>query len=134
MSESRSEHQILYYAGMPILRLDVCSESEAILTCIVMESLSLVQEWDVDFLAGDGIYRVLLSHHELLTELILNRDPGVLYRFMVTSLSPFTSTMTTNTPADLSGARVSCSNRSRYPLSSAVMTTLALPGKNTNLN
>ena len=96
-----------------------------------MESLSL--EWDIDFLAGDDINRVFLSHDEEHRE--LTRVPtGVVYRFMATSSRfQIMSTMTTNTSTDLSGARVSCSGRSRHPQSSAVMTTLDLPGKSTKI-
>ena len=110
--------------GKPILRLDVCSESEAIFTCVVMES---ILEWDIDFLTGSDIDGVLFPSPGELTP---HRSSGVVYRFMVTSSSPFTSTMTTNTPADLSGARVSCFNSRQ---SSAEGTTLILPRKNTKL-
>jgi hypothetical protein len=125
---------------MPILRLDVCSESEAIFTCVVMES-KLIMSWDIDFqdVADDNINRVLFIRGEGPTELtfIHNRglQVGVEYRFMVTSLSPFTSTMTTNTSTDLSGAIVSCSDGpSRHPQSIMGMNTLALPGNNTKLS
>jgi hypothetical protein len=95
--------------------------------------------WDIYFqdIADDNINRVLFIRGEGPTELtfIHNRGLGVEYRFMVTSLSPFTSTMTTNTSTDLSGARVSCSDRpSRHPQSIMDMTTLALSGKNTKLS
>ena len=49
----------LYYVpqiGIPLLRLDVCSESEVTFTCIVNESDFL--HWEVDFLSGGEIDRV----------------------------------------------------------------------------
>ena len=112
------------------MRLDVCSESEAIFTCSVMES-SL--EWDVDFLTGEDISRVILTHIEEERDIhrLHNQDStGVYYRFTVTSLSPFMSTMTTNASTDLSGARISCSGRSNTPSSADRTTILMLPGKN----
>ena len=115
---------------MPTLKLDVCSESEVIFTCSVMES---TLEWNIHFLAGDNLERVLFSRDQR-TPTELTRDPtGVVYRFMVTSMSPFQimSTMTTNTPTDLSGARVTCSSRSNL-LQDLSTATLILLGKNTN--
>ena len=112
------------------MRLDVCSESEAVFTCSVMESS---MEWDVDFLTGEDINRVILTHieEERDIHLLHNQGPAtVVYRFTVTSLSPFMSTMTTNTSTDLSGARISCSGRSNTPRSADRTTaTLMLPGK-----
>ena len=64
--------------GKPILRLDVCSESEAILTCSVMESIIL--EWDIDFLDGNDINRLLLFHGEGQRELTRRQGlAGVVY-------------------------------------------------------
>ena len=126
---------LIIITGKPILRLDVCSESEAIFTCSVMESTTL--EWDVDFLTGEDFNRVIfiLIEEERAEPRDIHRLhdqnlTGVVYRFMVISLSPFMSTMTTNTSTDLSGARVSCSGRSSTPSSADGTTaTLMLPGK-----
>ena len=60
-----------------------------------------------------------------LTYRYMNRGAGIVYHFNLTSKCPLTSTMTTNTPTDLSGARISCSNGTQ---SSADMSTLTLPG------
>ena len=120
-------YTLLYYIiGTPILRLDVCSESEATLTCTVTESTTLL--WDIDFLSGDGIDRVLYeSTDQIGTEDHgINRGTGVAYIFNLTSQSPLASTMTTNTSTDLSGATVSCSNGLQ---TSADVAILVLRGK-----
>ena len=94
--------------GIPLLRLEVCSESEVTFTCIVNESETL--SWDIDFSSGQDIERVnYLSTDKIYQNLYaINRGTGIEYHFNLTSKSPFTSTMTTDTPTDLSGARVLC--------------------------
>ena len=115
-----------YNIGIPILRLDVCSESQASFTCVVTESTTL--HWDVDFLSGDDINRVTFILSDTIGRELspMNRGTGVnVYKFNLTSNSPLTSTMTTNTPTDLAGATISCSNGAQ---SSADVATLDFPG------
>jgi hypothetical protein len=96
--------------GTPVLRLDVCSESEISLTCTVNETSTL--HWKIDFSSGQILDRLVylptdpIGHQLVAT----NRGTGVEYHFNLTSKSPLTSTMSTSTPSDLSGATVSCSN------------------------
>ena len=63
---------------MPILRLDVCSESEATFTCVVMES---ILSWDIDFQDKDdiNINRVMFTCGEGPTELISIHNRGPTY-------------------------------------------------------
>ena len=119
-------HECDYNIGIPILRLDVCSESQASFTCVVTESTTL--HWDVDFLSGDNINRVTFFLGDAIGREFspMNRGIDTMYKFNLTSTSPLTSTMTTNTPTDLSGATVSCSNGAQ---SSADVATLDFPGK-----
>ena len=97
--------------GIPILRMDVCSESQASFTCIVTDS-STALLWDVDFLSGSDINRVTFVIGDPIGREFspMNRGTGIVYKFNLTSKSPLTSTMITNTPTDLSGATVSCSD------------------------
>ena len=113
------------YIGIPILRLDVCSESEVRFTCTVNESTTLY--WGIDFLSDENVDRVtyFLSDPTGQDQSATNEGTGVVYNFNLTSKSPLTSTMTTDTPTDLSGARVSCSNGVE---NSADVATLALHG------
>ena len=102
-----------YNIGTPILRLDVCSESEISFTCIMNES---TLHWAIDLLGSVDIDRVTYfagdptGFHQEAS----NMGTGVVYRFNLTSKSPLTSTMTTNTPTDLSGATVTCSDGAGY--------------------
>jgi hypothetical protein len=123
---------VIYYIGIPTLRLDVCSESEIRFTCTVNETSTL--RWGIDFSSGQVLDRLVylpadpIGHHLSAT----NRARGtghVIYHFNLTSKSPLTSTMSTSTPTDLSGATVSCSNGAQ---SSANAATLALNGKLNN--
>ena len=123
--------QLLIYTiiGIPILRLDICSEFEATFTCTVTESMNL--RWRIGFLSGVNIDRVQYSLGDQigLGQYGTNQGTGVVYHFNLTSKSPLTSTMTTSTPTDLSGATVSCSNGLQ---GSANVATLALNGRYIN--
>ena len=61
---------------------------------------STTLRWDIEFLSGSDINRVtfFLDGREF--------SPGAVYKFNHMSRSPLTSTMTTYTPTDLSGAIV----------------------------
>ena len=62
--------------GIPILRLNACSESEATLTCVVTELTILY--WNIDFLNGDDINRVsFYLSNTIGSQLRLNRITGV---------------------------------------------------------
>lgn len=98
-----------------------------------MESILI---WNVDFLVGtsDDINRVLFSSNDGQFQVVFHdkQDHSIVYSFMVMSSSPLLmSTMTTNTPTNLPGARVSCSNGLSHLQNSADINTLVLPGKNT---
>ena len=96
--------------GIPLLRLGVCSESEVTFICTANESRML--HWEIDFFSGNDIDRVTYQLDDLVgrDQYANNSGTGVEYHFKLTSKSPLTSIMTTNTPTDLSRARVSCSN------------------------
>jgi hypothetical protein len=88
--------------------------------------------WDIDFLSGPNINRVIYHHTDSIGNnlLAINRGDDVLYYFNLTSMSPFTSTMSTSTPSDLSGATVSCSIEIRIQNTAADnVAMLALNGK-----
>ena len=89
---------------------------------------STTLRWDVDFLSGDDINRVTFFLGDAIGREFspMNRGTGVVYKFNLTSKSPLSSTMTISTPADLSGATVSCSSGVQ---SSADVAILALNGK-----
>ena len=88
---------------------------------------STTLHWDiVRFSSGLDIDRVVYFctdpiGHDLLA---INHGTGVAYHFNLTSKSPLTSTMSTSTPADLSGATVSCSEGQQ--ISADNMATLTL--------
>ena len=88
---------------------------------------STILQWDIDFLSdSDDIERVLYeSTDQIGAKQHATSDTGM-YEFSLISQSPLTSTMTTNTSTDLSGATVSCSNRLE---SSADVAMLVLRGK-----
>ena len=73
---------------------------------------SIILLWEIDFLSGDGIDRVsyYLSDPSGLNQYATHGGTDVIYHLNLTSMSPLTSTMTTSTPTDISGATVSCSN------------------------
>ena len=120
----------IHNVGIPILRVDVCSESEATFTCTVNESTSL--HWSIDFLSGKDVDRVtyLPTDPTGLNQLVTNEgtQSSIEYHFNLTFKSPLTSTMTVNTPTDLSGATVSCSSGVQLQASTDVA-TLDLHGK-----
>ena len=104
-----SYHTLINIVGIPILRLDVCSESEATLSCAVNESTTL--QWDIDFLDDDTINRVSFFLGDTIGRSISPaRGTGVKYTFRLISLSPLTSTVTTSKPTDLYGTTIKCSN------------------------
>ena len=74
------------------------------------ESTSL--HWSIDFLSGKDIDRVtyLSTYPTGLVYLVANEgtQSSVEYHFNLTFKSPLTSTMITDTPTDLSGATISC--------------------------
>ena len=120
----------LHVIGTPVLRLDVCSESEVSFTCTVNEISTL--RWGIDFLSDHkDIDRVIylptdpIGHSLVAT----NRGTGVNYHFNLTSKSPLTSTMSTSTPTDLSGATISCSNGYGVQNSVDMATLLLVHGK-----
>ena len=94
--------------------------------CTVTESTSL--HWSIHFLKGENIDRISFlpgdpaGHHQHA----INSGTGVEYDFNLTSRSPLTSIMTINTPTDLFGAIVSCSDAVEHP---ADVATLNLNGK-----
>ena len=94
--------------------------------CTMTESVSL--HWSIDFLRGENINRISFlpgdpaGHHQHA----INSGTGVEYDFNLTSRSPLTSIMTINTPTDLFGAIVSCSDAVEHP---ADVATLDLNGK-----
>ena len=116
---------IITAIGSPILRLDECSELQTSFTCI---STTITLHWDIDFLSGDDLNRVSFFKSDKTGKnyTFMNRGTGIVYHFNLTSKCPLTSTMTTNTPTDLSGARISCSLNGTQ--SSADVTRLILPG------
>ena len=121
----------IHIVGIPILRVDVCSESEATFTCTVNESIAL--HWSINFLSGNDIDRVtyLSTYPTGLVYLVANFEgtqSSFEYHFNLTSKSPLTSTMITDTPTDLSGATVSCSSGVQLQASTDVA-TLGLHGK-----
>ena len=75
-------------------------------------SHQLYIHWGIDLLGIEDIDRVtyLAADPTGFHLEAANRGTGVVYHFNLTSKSPLTSTMTTNTPTDLSGATVSCSD------------------------
>ena len=97
------------------------------------ETSTVTLHWDIDFLRFSGqdpdINRVVylptdpIGHNLVAT----NRGTDVVYQFNLTSKSPLTSTMSTSTPTDLSGATVSCSE-GQQNLMSANMDRLVLHG------
>ena len=84
--------------------------------------------WEIDFLSDHkDIDRVVYLHTDPIGHNLVatNGGTGVVYYFNLTSKSPLTSTMSTSTPTDLSGAIISCSNRVQ---DSADMAMLVLHG------
>ena len=83
--------------------------------------------WEIDFLSHQDIDRVVylptdpIGHNLVAT----NGGTGVVYQFNLTSKSPLTSTMSTSTPTDLSGATVSCFEGQQMSAAN-VMATLIL--------
>ena len=118
--------------GVPLLILDVCSESEVTFICSVNESETL--RWDIDFSSGHLIERVAFSQSDTIGQVQTpthdHEGTRVAYHFNFTSKSPLTSTMTTSMPTDLSGATVSCSDRLQYSGDEDIATSeLTLCGK-----
>ena len=76
-----------------------------------------VLSWDIDFLTGDDINRVLFfpsDHIGRQFEISPQTSQGTVYTFNLTSKSPLMSTMTTIASADFSGAAVSCQDGSTH--------------------
>ena len=69
--------------GIPILRLNICSEFEATLTCTVTESMNLY--WRVGFLSGVNIDRVQYSLGDQIAiglgQYGTNQGTGIVYHF-----------------------------------------------------
>ena len=89
-------------------RAHSCPGTKIIFTCVVNTT---VLSWDIDFLTGDDINRVLFfpsDHIGRQFEISPQTSQGTVYIFNLTSKSPLMSTMTTNASAELSGATVSC--------------------------
>ena len=99
---------IVIVTGIPILSLDNCS-AIASFTCIVNEP---AMHWEIHFSGDNMIERVnfFLSDTIKRPISVMNVGTGVIYHFNLISKSPLTSTMTTDTPNDLSGAKVICSD------------------------
>ena len=67
--------------------------------------------WDIHFSGDNMIDRVIFLRDTIEGPIsVTTPGTGVIYHFNLTSKSPLTSTMTTDTPTDLSGAKVICSD------------------------
>ena len=97
------------HIGLPVLRLDTCSDSEIHFTCTVDQT---ELQWEIDFSRGPKISDIFIRYFSSdaiigsRRDIITNRATA--YTFYLTSASPLTSTMTTNTSTDLYGATVTC--------------------------
>ena len=103
---------VITVIGIPIVSLDNCSEFQARFTCIVHELTTL--RWDIYFINDFMINGVSFYQNDNIGRHFRPKNVGtdVAYHFNLTSTSPLTSTMTTDTPTDLSEAIVSCSDGS----------------------
>ena len=94
---------------------------------------STALHWSIDFLSGKDIDRVtyLSTYPTGLVYLVANEgtQSSVDYHFNLTSKSPLTSTMTTDTPTDLSGATVFCSRSEEVQSSENDTAKMALHSK-----
>ena len=90
---------------------------------------STTLHWGIDFSSGqslEDIDRVVYLPTDPIGRDMVATTRGTVYHFNLTSKSPLTSTMSTNTPTDLSGATVSCSINGEQ--NSPDMATLVLHG------
>ena len=85
--------------------------------CTMTESLTTSLHWSIDFSSGKNLHRVTFLPGDPTGQhlLAINSGTGIVYHFNLTSRSPPTSIMTTNTPTDLFGTIVSCSDAVEHP-------------------
>jgi hypothetical protein len=85
-----------------------CPGTQVVFTCVVNTT---TLSWDIDFLSGHDIDRVVYLLNDPVGHLLSASKRGQFvtqYDFNLTSKSPLTSTMTTIVSADLHGSTLSC--------------------------
>ena len=84
-----------------------CPGDEVVFTCVVNTT---VLSWDIEFFGSrDNIDRVHFDINDFIgRQFNVRTSQGPVYIFNLTSKSPLTSTMTTISSTDISGATISC--------------------------